>query len=318
MKTIKITTGLLLSALLFTACTPQDKAVVDDNTRAKINARKTRTNFPKKDAANDFSLGNYALSGYLVERQIEAVELVKVAMGTLNGVEKQYRVDEVKNEGGDLDHLKMSSNSSNLEYEAANGRWKTRSQRNYEVRFVNPESQLQFEVSGKDLKTYSDALDKEKNFVNMLENSYTLSVGPVAGDEAGRLLEVVVKSNGLLKGAKGQGIRNHALTLDIKMIVEQESLLAGDVRILETTAQMTYPGSAGRTFNSKVSGENLTLQAEANCHKMTGQLSGEAGPKTKFSVAISEDSLSINKSWTKNLATCGTRPTVDYGRLLIY
>lgn len=318
MKTIKFTTGLLLSALLFTACTPQDKAVVDDGTRTKLNARKNRTGAPKKDFTNDFSLGNYALSGYLVERQIEAVEIVKVAMGTLNGVEKQYRIDEVKNEGDDLDHLKISSNSSNLQYEAANGRWKTRSQRDYEVRFENPENQLKFRVSAKDLKTYSDALDKEKHFVNMLESSYTLSVGPVDGDEAERLIEVLVKSNGLIKGAKGQGIRNHAVTLDIKMIIEQESLLSGDVRILETTAQMTYPGSGGRTFNSKVSGENLTLQAEANCHKMTGQLTGEAGPKTKFFVSINEKALSINNSWTKDLAACGERPAVDYGRLLIY
>ncbi|HWU42604.1 MAG TPA: hypothetical protein VN132_04165, partial [Bdellovibrio sp.] len=125
MKTNTLISFLLLSVLSFTACTPRDVKVVDANTRMKINAKKGKGGGAnqKKVSPQEFALSNYSLSAFLAEKQIEAIEFVKLATGSADAKKTQYIVSPAEDADGGVKSLKIFTNKEELQYTTEAGSW---------------------------------------------------------------------------------------------------------------------------------------------------------------------------------------------------
>ncbi|WP_374073744.1 hypothetical protein [Bdellovibrio bacteriovorus] len=318
MKTSHIFSAIVISsALLTSACTPQDKAVVDKNLRADIQAQNARKAGGKggggaQKNTNEFSLNDYGLSAFLVERQIEAVELVKLATGSLDATKTQYAVEKLADNDKGLKQVKITSTKENLEYANEDGAWKIKAQKTLNVTYSESNGDLGVEIKASGLKHTVDATDKKRFYVNLTDNVYELSLTP-SKDAA--LYDLAVNIEGTLGGAKGSGNKNNAVAVKIKMQVEKASLLTSQVKIVSYEANMKYPGSNDRTFNSDLKGSDVTMKVEGLCSEVQGTVKASAGPKKTYDVVLGNEQIQI-KNMTKKLATCGKRPTVDLSRLL--
>ncbi|MDG0816184.1 hypothetical protein [Bdellovibrio svalbardensis] len=315
MKTSKLLSAFFISSLLgFTACTPRDVKVVDDNTRLKINSKKSGGG--PRSQSGDFSLGNYALSSFLMEKQIEAVELVKLATGSAEATKTQFGVTALEDGADGSKNATITSSKDILEYTSDGAGWKAKVNKTLNVSYTLKDGSLEtLKASGTNVKSSVDSSDAQRTYVNLVESNYSLSVGPA--DKAENL-KIELKSDGSISGAKGGKNIPNAVTISVTLVVDKASLATQDVKIISTTAAMTYPGPNGKVFNSNLDGGNLTLKADGLCNVLSGTVTASAGPKNKYSVTFDGEQISIAGKWSKTLATCGKRPTVDLGRLQVY
>lgn len=318
MKTSHIFSAIVISsALLTSACTPQDKAVVDKNLRADIQAQNAKKAGGKgggfQKNGNEFSLNDYGLSAFLVERQIEAVELVKLATGSLDATKTQYAVQKLADNDKGLKQVKITSTKENLEYANEDGAWKIKATKTLNVTYSESNGDLGVEIKASGLKLTADSTDKQRFYVNLTDNVYELALVPSKENTA--VYDLTVNIEGTLGGGKGSGNKNNAVTVKIKMQVEKASLLTSQVKIVSYEANMKYPGSNDRTFNSDLKGSDVTMKVEGLCSEVQGTVKASAGPKKTYDVVLGNEQIQI-KDLTKKLATCGKRPTVDLSRLL--
>ncbi|MEK2645876.1 hypothetical protein [Bdellovibrio sp. BCCA] len=318
MKTAYIFSALLISsALLTSACTPQDKAVVDKNLRATIqqqNARKAgKGGGATQRNPNQFSLTDYGLSAFLIERSIEAVELVKLATGSLDATKTQYALEKLADSDKGLKQVKITGAKENLEYANEEGAWKTKAMKSLDGTHGELNGDLGVEIKAAGLKYSVDATDKKRFYVNLVDNVYELALVPSKNNKDA--YELVVKIEGSLGGAKGAGNVNNKISMDLAMTIDKASLQTSEVKILSMNSSMKYPGSNDRVFNSGVSGANVTMKIEGLCSELIGKVKGSAGPKKTYDVVAGNEQIQI-KNEIRKLVTCGKRPTLDLSRLL--
>lgn len=309
---------LLTLSLGGTACTPRDIKVVDESTRLKINTNK---NGPFSNVKKDgFSLENAALASFLIEKQIEAIELIKVSTGRSDLAKSQYSVSSSSSEGAEtVDNKKqvtLVSGQDVLDYVNTDGHWLNKTKKSLAVSYTENESVLiSLEGKSENNKISVDAADIAKTYVNFFEDVYTLKVTSV--DQKADILEVTVGIEGSLNGAKGSTNASNKISINLKMSVDQASLKTSEVKIISSRAEIFYPGFNGKTFSLVSEGANFIVKGNGLCLALNGLAHISAGPKIKFDVIFENDSFTVSgKNSTKNLATCGKRPTVDLSRFL--
>ncbi|MBV2169333.1 MAG: hypothetical protein KUL82_11570 [Bdellovibrio sp.] len=315
MKTSKFISALFVSSLLgVTACTPRDVKVVDENTRLKINAQKGGARGSQKQSG-EFSLGNFALASFLMERQIEALEFVKLATGTTEPRKTQYELEDQGVAADGSQQVKISSSKENLEYLSGEVTWKVKAAKTLLASYALKNGLLDsVSVKGANIKATVDAVGKDRTYVNLVEN-YELTLKSTK-DENVAMIEV--KTDGTISGAKGGKNIPNKITVSLTMTVDKASLATQEVKILSVKADMTYPGPGAKIYNSGIQGGNLNLKMSGLCNVLDGKVTGSAGPKNKFDVKFEGEQISIGTNWTNKLAGCGQRPTVDLGRLQVY
>jgi hypothetical protein len=309
---------LLTLSLGVTACTPRDVKVVDESTRLKINTNK---NGPFSNVKKDgFNLENSALASFLIEKQIEAIDLIKVSTGRSDLAKSQYSVstsDAADKEAADnKKQVNLVSSQDVLDYVNTDGRWLHKIKKSLAVSYTEKESVLMsLEGKAESSKMSVDAADLGKTYVNLVEDSYVLKV--TAADEKADVLQVNVLIEGSLSGAKGTANASNKISINLKMAVDQASLKSSDVKIISSRAEIFYPGFNGKTFNLVVEGSNYAVKGDGLCLALTGLAHVSAGPKIKFDMISENDVITASgKNWTKSLATCGKRPTIDLSRFL--
>ncbi|MGE5085359.1 MAG: hypothetical protein ACM3MG_03605 [Bacillota bacterium] len=311
MKTMNVLSALFVSTtLLTTACTPRDVKVVDEGVRARILEKKNRS----KSGYNgtDFKIGAYAMSAFLMEKQIEAIELVRLAAGYGDAVKTQYQVSN-KSEAA----VKIESTQDDLEYKNSNGAFKGKMTKTFEATVSKEAGDLKsLNIKGNDIKSSADSLDKSKNYLNLREDLYELTLANVAGNDAA--VEINVAITGSINGSLGAKGQTSHFTATLVLKVDKASLATNDVKINSINATSEYEGSnAGKKFTTTIAGSNLALQADGLCNKLNGA-AAITTDKSKKVVSFDGDVITIGDRWTNGLATCGKRPTVDLSRLLVY
>ncbi len=318
MKTSKLVPALLISSLLgFTACTPRDVKVVDEKTRLKINSKKGGG--APRSQSGDFSLGNYALSSFLVEKQIEAIELVKLATGSIANNRTQLGVTALADGADGSKNVTITSSKDVLEYTSNGAGWIAKANKTLNVNFTLKDGALEtLKATGANLKSSVDSSDTEKTYVNLAESTYELNVSPASNVEA---LTIELKSAGNISGAKGGKNVPNAVTVAVTLTVNKASLATDVVKILSVKAAMTYPGPNGKVYNSNLDGiaaGDVTLNVDGLCNTLSGTMNASAGPKNKYTVQFTGEQINVAGKWNKTLATCGKRPTVDLSRLQLF
>lgn len=316
-KTSKIISIFTLSSFIgLSACTPRDVKVVDDNTRLKISS--TKKGGGSQPVAGEFSLGNYALSAFLAEKQIEAVELLKLTSGSLAASKSIYTVTPQADRGDGSKSTVLSSTKDILEYATDVGAWKAKTNKVLTASWVEKEHGLvSLQIKGVKLNSSTDSSDKDKTYVNLFEDSYDLAVS--SADESSPNILVTVNIEGAIGGAKGGKNSPNKISVKLKMTVDKSSLATSQVKIVKAEAGMTYPGPNGKTFNSAFDADNLLVNVDGFCHSLDGSVNASAGPKNKYVVKFDDEKISVvGKNWNNKLASCGKRPTVDLSRLQVF
>lgn len=311
MKTTTAFSALFVSAaLLTTACTPRDVKVVDGPARAKILEKKNRGSAGYN--STDFKIGAYSMSSFLMEKQIEALELVRLAVGQGDAAKTQYQISD-RSENS----VKISSTQDELSYQNSAGGYKGKMSKNFTVKIVKEGDVIKsLEITANGIRSSADSLDKKKNFLNLKENSYELALASADGNDAAAEIKVTIQ--GSIQGAIGQQAKSSNFDLSLVLNVDKASLSTDEIKINSISATSTYEGSnTDRKFTTSIAGRNLVLRAEGLCNKLTG-VAAITTDKTKKAVSFEADTIKIGDRWTNGLAACGKRPTVDLSRLLVY
>lgn len=301
------------SLLTLAACTPQDKRISDD-IRPKIRQFQNGNNKGRGNttAGNEFALENYSLAAFLGEKQIEIIEFMKLATGTAQDTKTTYRVSNSETRASGLTGVLITVDKTPINY----GSWKmTAKEMSLDVEFSKTDMLESFKATTSKKLTSVDSTSTKRFYVNSFEKSYSIEAS--VGDTAEQL-KVTMTSAGDLSGARGGANKVMPFTVKISMVLDRASLDSSTVKILSSTAAMTYPGfKEGQIFNINLVGTNSEVKAEGLCNELTGSFKSQAGPKTKFDMTFGDDQILAKENGRTQqmpLVDCGQRPTVELNR----
>lgn len=320
MKTSVLFSSILASLTLLTAaCTPRDVPVVDKNKRAAIQAQNNRKSGGGGGSrtgaggsqSGEFTLRNYGISSFLVDRHVEAIELIKLVTGTMDAGKTSFAVEKaVPGQDGAL-KTTLTSKDFSMEYVSEEQAWKFWQSKTFNATFATQGNEItSLKVLQKEpLKMKIDAADKKRFYVNLFEDSYELNLRPV-----GENYEITVITQGNLSGAKGGANSPNKVGVKIKMLVSKDSLETSEVKIVSVESKMTYPGK-NKEFSVDLKANNVLVNVDGNCHTIKGSFNAKAG-NSGFDVAFDgSDKFKINKKVEVKMPLCGKRPVVDLSRL---
>ncbi|QDK45945.1 hypothetical protein DOM22_12680 [Bdellovibrio sp. ZAP7] len=311
MKSLKVLSALFISsALLTSACTPQDKQVGTPEVMAKI--RKPKGNKGGNvGTSSGLKIGAYAASTVMMEKQIEALELAQLALGHADVTKSLYSISDKATDEKGVTTLKITSLKEDLNYSNGLGAIKGKMNKAFTVTIATAEDgEIGVEILGQPVKSFADILDLKKTYVNVFEDSYKMVLVTLKDDPS--KLGLGVQSSGKFKASSASGVREESFTYVLKMQIDRASLTAPAVSILNSDMAMVL----GKDQYA-VSAKDLTVKIEGRCNELVGSGVIESD-KYKNPVTFNNTSVSVGKKWKQDLATCGHRPTVDIGRLLVY
>jgi hypothetical protein len=310
--------ALISTVIGLSACGPRDVKVVDDFTRLKI---KSSRGASKLKTTNEFVLGNYALSSLLIEKQIEALEIVRLSRGNLDSTKTQYTVTAVEGSEANIADGKkqiiLKSTQDVLDFANSDGSWRNNLSKVVAVSLAEKEGQLvALEAKASQSKTNLQSVENEKIYTNLTEENYLLTLK--FNEQNPELALLNLKIEGTLDVAKGTEVSANKFNLNVQISVDKDSLKSEIVKIVSSSATIFYPGYAGKTFSLKLNGTDLTVNGSGLCMAMNGAVDATTGNNSKFKIDLGQESIIVSdKKWTKTLATCGKRPDVDLSRFLI-
>lgn len=314
MKTSKLVSALFISSVIgLAACTPRDVKVVDDQTRLRINSKKG-SKTQKNGPGGDFKLGSYSVSAFLMEKQIEAVELIQLATKKQDAIKTEYTVTDLADAADGSKQLTIASSKDELDYTSSAANWKGKASKTLSASVAYASDKVQaISIKGTSVKSSVDSADRQKVYVNLRENSYELTLTSV--DEATAQVKMTVAGN--ISGSLGGKNTPSDFNLSVTMTVDKASLDTSDVKILTSTATISYQGNNGKTFTTAIQGKNLALNVDGLCNTLVGS-STITSDKNKIAVSFDDKAVKVGNKWSQELAACGKRPVVDLSRLLIY
>ncbi|HEX7675697.1 MAG TPA: hypothetical protein VF412_16090 [Bdellovibrio sp.] len=320
MKTSKLVSALFISSVLgLAACTPRDVKVVDDQTRLRINSKKggkTQKNGP----GSEFKLGSYSMSAFLMEKQIEAVELIQLATKKQDAIKTEYTVTDLADAADGSKQLTIGSSKDELNYSSAGGDWKGKGTKSLNAKITYAADKIQaITISGSNVRSSVDSAANQKTstnkyYVNLTETSYNLAL--TAKEDSTVVIEVNGTGN-IAGAAGGKRAVSDFSEFKISMVVDKASLDTTEVKILSATAQIKYKGGNGKDFSTNLSGKNLALNLDGLCNTLVGS-STITSDRNKIAVSFDDKAVKVGNKWSQELAACGKRPVVDLSRLLVY
>lgn len=323
-KSAFLSTFVVSAVLLTSACTPADRPVTDSNMRLKIQAQNARKNGgggrPSGGAGQGkpYQVGSYQVSALLMDKQVEALELVRLAMQIDDGTKSSAKLKD-KTETANGYSAKISLNSAPLAYNTDKGDFVTAVNKAFNVIATSEANQEGATLTLTSEGTSKQSLDKKggaKTYVNLVEQTISVQAGP-QGQDAGKMW-VRYKSAGGLNGlANSSGFKeNFEITLNLE--IDKASLASDEIKVLKMAGELSFLKENGRAFKVTLEGENLKLVAEGLCNSLVGT-SQIKSDKNGKKISYSESAVEIaGSNFKMSFAECGKRPTVDLSRLLPY
>ncbi len=316
MKTASIISSLFVAtALLTSACTPADKAVTDAETRLKIQSRGNRGK-SGPGQGKVFKLGGYQISALLMDKQVEALELVRLALQIDDGNKSRSKKrDKVETETGET--AQLSIDSSPLLFTNTKGDFSLKSDKNLSIVLTKGSEADVWSLklsTAKPAKLTLDRKSGEKAFVNFTENKFEVTAESKAGSEG--VVQITLTSSGNMNGREGTNSFNENFDIKVTVDVDKESLNQDEVKILKVASEAQVNNKEGKGFKTIIEGTNHQLKAEGLCNTLVG-VSAIKSDRSGKKVEFTEDKVKIDGTFFKvDLAECGKRPTVDLSRLL--
>lgn len=317
MKTASfISTLFVATALLTSACTPPDKAVTDAQTRLKIQSRGNRGK-SGPGQGKILKVGGYQISALLMDKQVEAIELVRLALQIDDGNKsRSKKVNKVESETGETAQLSLDTNS--LLFTNQQGDFALRSNKKLSTEFTKgaDADSWKLKVSAPaESKLSLDRKSGSKAFVNFTENSFEVKAESQAGVDG--VILVTLTSSGEMNGREGENSFNESFDIKVSIEVDKESLSQDEVKILKVASEAQVKNKEGKGFKTTIEGSGHTLKAEGLCNTLIG-VSAIKSDRSGKKVQFTDDQVKVDGTFFKvDLAECGKRPTVDLSRFLL-
>lgn len=316
MKTVQILSSLFLaSALLTSACTPADKAVTDSQTRLTIQQKLNRKGGGGAGTNKAFMLGGFQFASLLMDKQIEAIEMVRLAIladdGTKSGTQRKNKTDSAEGYTA-----LISLDSAPLSFTTDKGQFESKTTKNLNVAFTQEAGQDAWQLKiynekGSSSKQVVDLKNAGKKYINFFESTYKIEAAAKSLDQKDLVIDL--ETSGNLNGTAGVGNYDMKVTI----LVDKDSLLTESVKIKKMTGMLNFKAKeGGKVTEVQISGNQLELKPQGLCNVLLGSSVIETDPK-KRRVEFTEDAVAISDTKFKwSFAECSRRPTVDLSRLL--
>lgn len=318
MKTAQILSSLFVASVLLTsACTPADKAVTDSDNRRTFQEKFNRKAGPGGGSQSKaYRLGGYQVASLLMDKQVEAIELVRLALDIDDGSKSRTQKKE-KVESAEGYSALISMNSAPVAFTTGKGDFLSKTNKNLVQKYTQtagePAWGLKLTNNGQAKHTV-DRQGAQKAYVNLFEDTFEVVAQATSADEKDLVIEL--KSSGDVNGRSGQDSFKESFEMKVTVQVDKASLLTETVKIVKMNGELSFKKPDGGFFKVAIEGKGQELKAQGLCNKLVGTSvikSDRSGKKIVFS----EDEMVIDgTNFKMSLGDCGKRPTVDLSRLL--
>ncbi|WP_413581912.1 hypothetical protein [Bdellovibrio sp. HCB288] len=323
MKSLKVLSALFLSsALLTTACTPNDIEVGTPDVMAKVpkvKGTKKKPDVKQSSNPNAFDFGAFSSASVMMEKQIEAIELIQVALGNTDIAKTIYSVTEEKTEEG-IKSLIVKSSKDELKYSNKLGDSTSSAEKDFKAfikvdptgRQLGSNKKTVLMVAGSNnYKNNGPGDAKTRSFMNTFE-AYELTVREVTGDDS--LLSVRIETEGNMLYRAGKGVQKQEFNYDSTFYIDRASLKEAQVKVIDSRMSL-FMG----TKYFKVKSDGFSVKIDGRCSELAGAALVKMSGNKANEITFGQELIKItNKDWEQKIAACGQRPTVDVMRLLVY
>ncbi|MFS4461238.1 hypothetical protein [Bdellovibrio sp. HCB2-146] len=308
-KAALLLTSLFALTSVLTACQPSDSKITDPR------VGNVRTN-NKKNQKNDQQRapGFFALAAFTVEKEVEAIQMARVALGVDDATASGFTVSETREDGS----VELVANKKAAAYDGNFGTYTSVDKKKYVVsaKAAGDISNEIVKVQGNDLRQYTSNV-ANYDVVQVFEKNYSVTVESLEADTLQISLETeagINQRNVKFPDNKSWYVHN----LNIVLTVDRESLRTNNVKVLKATHEISWKLNNGRKNSVKTAGENHVVSVADGCYSLTGD-SVILTDKTKKVLSYKNSQAEVVGSSFKTVAgQCGSRPTVDLSRLLVY
>ncbi|MEK2688318.1 hypothetical protein [Bdellovibrio sp. GT3] len=324
MKSLKVLSALFLSsALLTTACTPQDKEVGPPELMAKIpkpKGTKKKPDIKQTSNPNAFDFGSFSAASVMMEKQIEAVEMLQIVLGNTDITKTLYTLTEGETKDGNK-YLSLKSIKDETKFSNKLGEITGTVDKDFKVAVVLPSEGNKvvgaapkevLAMVGKNIYMNNGSGDaKVRSFLNTFE-VYDMKVSKVPGDDS--LLIVRIDTEGNFNYRAGKGYQKQDFNYQSTFYVDVASLKESQVKIFDSSMFLDL---GSKRFNVKA--DEFSVKVEGRCSEINGAAKINMGKGKTTEITFGQELIKItDKDWEQKIATCGQRPTVDVMRLLVY
>lgn len=318
MKTANLLLAIFVSGTLTTACTPKDELVTKDPAmRAKINKKAAKQNSSSKK----FQFSAYPMAVLLLEKQIEAVSLLRTSLGDNLPASRTQLSNKIESENGYTGQLVWEP--APLNYNTDRGGFKSTIKKSLAVEvFNNPSAEnvlvlLKKEGAEQDRQSQAkytvDKTDGSKTYANLFENVYELVLSQDPSDQS--VYNIKLLSKGHLNGALAGNKSSENFEMSLEFSVDKSSFATSEVRITKTSGQLTFVKD--RPYSISIRAQDSVLNVQDRCHGLVAQaeILNQRNPTV---VSYLGDEVSVGTSKFKGQkAACGQRPTLDLSLLFL-
>lgn len=303
-------TCLVSLSLALTACQPEDKDLANAPEiakcpRCKIKGQAQQKGYP---AGNNAARGPgfFALSAIMVEKEVEAVQLVRLALNLDDVATSGYTV--VKSATNDT--MELTADSKPLQYQTEQGTFKTTLKQLFKASVpATPADGVLVDIVGTDLKQSVDRIG-QKQYLNWTENAYSLKLSESA--ESTDELKLTLSSQGFFNTLAG----SNSFALRVEMRIDRLSLQSGTVKVIESKNNLTY--MAKRETVIELGGANHEIVNKGECYSLNSE-STILTDKAKKKLVYKDSSVEVaGSSFKTSAAACESRPTVDLSRGFVF
>lgn len=332
MKTASFLPILLVSSsLMVSACTPKDIPVTDPNTRAKILEQNNKKNGGKNGPVIEFRIGGFSAVAVLLDRQIEALEVIRLATSKNRTEKSQYKVKQDSSEikVGELAGYStiLTADKDTLNYSGVDqGDFKASLSKTWKVDVLFKDDKLVSisAVAEKSKTTVDKTNANKKTYLNVEDEKLVVTLKKVESQSNDHLYELVATSEGKLNGSL-EGNRNKGSlqsTLKFQFGIQDLEYLQGTERSKIAASKLegsiTFTDEKGKENKNVIAAGENEVNLDGLCSYVSGKVNFKSGSLQKNMILDDEKIVVETTKYKVPLAPCGHRPAVDLSRLFVW
>lgn len=258
--------------------------------------------------------GFFALAAFAVEKEVEAIEIARLALG-VDSVEKSNYDSQLNDAGETI----LTSRKIVDMYDGNNGTVTSISNKAFLVE-ASPSAENQNQIvkvsSAKTNSQFTSSVGTIETIL-VLEKNYSLVVESVDSEK----LQITLQTEVIVHQRNSKFAGNETVypyNLKVSLMVDRESLRHDTISVLSASHDIAWKLASGKSNHVETKGENHKVVSAGGCLSLTGD-SVILTDRTKKVLSYQDSKAEVAGSSFKTVAgQCEKRPTVDLTRFLIF
>lgn len=305
--------------------------MTDSGMRERILAQNNRKNGGDRNGGGvtEFKIGGFSAIAVLLDRQIEALEVVRLAIAKGRAEKSQYKVvkepAEIKEKDLTGYSTSLTADKDILNYSVAgHGDFKSTLTKKWKVDvLLKNDKIISVQAVADESHTQVDKQNvAKKTYLNVDEAKLVVTVTKVESSNNIDLYELVATSEGSLNGSLDGNRNKGSLKSKLKFNFDGQEL-EQDLEKIKIAASnlegfISFTPEKGKENMNTISSGNNVVMVDGFCSSVNGRVNFKSGPLQKDMLLDSENIAVEGMKYKISLAACGHRPAVDYSRLFVW